>query len=242
MLVLTYDPLVHKAVARLPGNIRSAADIDDLHSFGLFGLIDAIEKCESDSDPARFAAYALVRVRGAIIDELRKLDWIPRSTRRQLIEYRTVVDELSTELGRAPSRSEIFSSMEVSTETGLSVMLDAVSSHVASLSQPLHIGDADAGRSSHLGSIVESSEGPEEFLLLQERNGDLCAAIGRLGTRQQFVINARFVAGRTQQQIATELGVTKARVCQIEAGSIRALRAMLAITPLGSTWNEPAAS
>lgn len=221
-LLLEYEPLVCRAVRHLPDAIRAAADDDDLYSFGLFGLIDAIEKCDENADPRRFCAYASYRIRGTIIDELRRIDWVPRSTRRLLVAYRTATDELSSTLGRTPRHAEVCASLQLSDDASLGVLQAASDSRIVSLNFGV---DEDANPGQRVERAIEDdSIGPEDVLLLAERRADLSAAIARLSERQRQVIALRFLGGLTQRQIAAILDITTARVCQLESAALRALR------------------
>ena len=102
-LILCYEPLVRSVAGHLPVAVRSHWELSDLVSNGMLGLIDAIDRFAPESPPDAFAAYAIARIRGAIYDELRRLDWLPRAIRKHVICYRETIDHLVGELGRAPS-------------------------------------------------------------------------------------------------------------------------------------------
>lgn len=227
LLLLAYEPVVDAVIARLPMSVRANAAPEDLHSFGLFGLVDAIDKCDEHSDTARFPAYASYRIRGAIVDELRRLDWLPRSTRLRMIAYRSTVDELSSELGRVPERGEVFASMGLDADAGFSLLQDVDSAQLAHLEH----GSNESGRTTvHplIDRVRSSPEGePEHELLAAERLSELRAALMELPERQRTVISLRYGSGRTQGQVASSLGVTTPRVCQIESAAIRNLRRIL---------------
>src|SRR5580704_5901414 len=112
-LVVNYSGIVHTVASRLPANVRSNWSLDDLKSSGVLGLIEAVDRFEEGSQVSVFPAYAQQRIRGAIYDELRRLDWLPRTIRRRVITYRVAVDDLSSELGRMPDRSEVMKEMGV---------------------------------------------------------------------------------------------------------------------------------
>ncbi|HLI15247.1 MAG TPA: sigma-70 family RNA polymerase sigma factor [Acidimicrobiales bacterium] len=229
-LLLAYEPIIHAVVVRLPAHIRATADAEDLHSFGVFGLIDAIEKCDEASDVARFPAYASYRVRGAIIDELRRLDWLPRTVRRRVAAYRTAFDELASELGRPPEHAEVLSSLDLDPRAGLHLLQDLESSRLVHLYQ--HGVSADVlARCWPVGKVgSDDDDEPERRVLDAERSSSLRAAIERLVDRQRTVITLRYLSGLTQQQVAAVLGVTNARICQIEAAAMRKLRGLLSAT------------
>ena len=238
-LLLAYDPLVRQTVGRLPSTVRAAADEDDLYSFGVFGLIDAVERFDQDVDPVRFPGYANYRIRGAIFDELRRLDWLPRTMRRRLIAYRTAVDELSSTLGRTPAHTEVCESLELDDDARRGVGRAMAETRVVSLTTDLDPTDGPGGRER---AMRDAHAGPEEFLLLAERRDDLEAAIERLSERQRQVICHRYFGGMSQHQIALKLRITPARVCQLEAAGLRALRKAFRAEPFAAMWLGESAS
>lgn len=238
-LILAYQPLVRRIVARLPANVRTYWESDDLRSFGLLGLVDAINRWPSGSEPDRFAAYATKRIRGSVYDELRRLDWLPRAVRRTAIAYREEADTLSTSLGRTPDSGEILTEMGCDRAAGTKV-LAAV--HCAQLLYLDHAAPSDLADDSRcLADLVADDPElePDACLLRKEQLTDLRGAITQLSQREQTVITTRYLGGLTQKQVALLLGVSNGRVCQIESGAIRSLRRLLAAAdaspPSGAT-------
>ena len=226
-LILAYEPLVSVVLARLPQTLRAHWEHDDLRSFGLLGLVEAIDRFEAGSAVGRFPSYAMARVRGAIFDELRRLDWLPRTVRRRVITYRSTHDELSAELGRMPETAEVLEEMGVSGAEADDLLQAVQSSQLVHLQQR---AEPDAGRDA--AAIIDllasrGDEGPEDRLLYDERIAEVRAAIAQLPERQRTVIALRFFGGLTQEQIGAMLGVSNSRVCQIESGAIAALRRLL---------------
>ncbi len=228
-LVLAYGSIADSVVARLPSAIRGYWETGDLRSFGLLGLIEAIDRFDEDSSISRFPAYATKRVRGAIFDELRRLDWLPRTARRRVISYWSTVDSLSSELRRAPSRTEVFGSMNVDSSQGAAVLLEVQSAQLLHLDHgQSRDGDAE-DETAALGSRISSDRDlePEPQLLASEQLTELREAISGLPERQRTVVTLHFLAGLTQGQIGDMLGVSNSRVCQIEASAMQALRRVL---------------
>lgn len=226
-LLLEYQPLVRNVIMRLPAEIRAHWPDGDLESFGLFGLIDAIERFGSGSPVDRFESYAATRVRGAVFDELRRLDWLPRRARQQVIAYRTTKDLLATSLGRAPFESEVLRELGASGDAATEV-LQAVQS-----SQLLHLQHGVAGSAStwttEVAELLPSNQDdePDHALLEAEERTSLLEAVGKLPDRQRTVITLHFLSGLSQAQVGAVLGVSNSRVCQIEATALKTLHRVL---------------
>jgi RNA polymerase sigma factor FliA len=227
-LILAYEPLVKLVVSRLPANVRTYWEVDDLRSFGLLGLVEAIDRWASDSPASRFPSYATKRVRGAIFDELRRLDWLPRTVRRRVITYRATVDNLSSELGRIPETSEVLHEMGTDGAAGEDVLAAVQSSQLLHLQHS--VGSTTAGEDLRLIDLIVSDRDfePEPHVLRAEQFEEIRKAVTRLPERQRTVVTLHFLGGLTQEQIGLMLGVSNSRVCQIEATAIQTLRRLLA--------------
>jgi RNA polymerase sigma factor for flagellar operon FliA len=226
-LVLAYNELVHTVASRLPSNVRSSWSLDDLKSSGVLGLIEAIDRFEEGSLISLFPAYAQQRIRGAIYDELRRLDWLPRTIRRRVITYRVAVDDLSSELGRTPNRAEVMSSMGVDAKAENDLMRQVQSSQLTHFQQEREEDDWSSSYRSIDQLVSESAEQPESRILATERIDSLRSAITQLPERQRTVITLHFLGGLTQDQIGAILSVSNSRVSQIETSAIKALRHIL---------------
>jgi RNA polymerase sigma factor for flagellar operon FliA len=222
-LVVQHLYLVDVVVRRLPSSLVAHWSFADFRSFGTIGLIDAVDRRRSDLSQIPFAPYALYRIRGAIFDELRKLDWLPRTLRRRVIEFRETEDSLRTTLRHRPSRDEVLSEMGVTEQHQVLATMSAIRrSQFESLQDPL--GDDDeTPRADHL----VSTDDPEAAVIAQCESNELKAAISRLPLRQRTIISYRFVAGLTQQQVGDILGVSNTRICQLEGQALRELRRFL---------------
>ncbi|HTW98763.1 MAG TPA: sigma-70 family RNA polymerase sigma factor [Acidimicrobiales bacterium] len=222
-LVMAYRPVVSMVVKMLPRNVRSYWDDDDLTSFGMFGLVDAISRWEPS---ARFETYAATRVRGAIFDELRRLDWLPRRVRRHVVVYNQASDELFGELGRTPRNTEVLAAAGLEAERDRAEAMEAVLS-----AQLLHI---DHGMVYGVGDEVielvsrNESEDPELNVVASDHMSELRRAVVRLPAQQRLVITLHLLAGLTQVQVAGLLGVSESRICQVAKAALRALRGELA--------------
>ena len=233
-LLLAYEPLVGRVVSRLPANVRNYWETDDLHGFGVLGLVEAIDRWQEGSDTTRFAHYAMKRVRGAIFDELRRLDWLPRTVRRRVISYRSTVDALSSELGRVPATSEVIEQMGAEGLATADLLAEVQSS------QLLHLQHAVAsdgqGEELRLVDLIPADDDvdPESRLLHEEQLAALRQAVTRLPERQRAAVTLHLLGGLTQKQIGAMLGVSNSRVCQIEASALQTLRRLLADETTGT--------
>ena len=226
-LILAYEPLVKLVVSRLPANVRTYWEVDDLRSFGLLGLVEAIDRWAVDSPANRFPSYATKRVRGAIFDELRRLDWLPRTVRRRVISYRATVDNLSSELGRVPETAEVLAQMGSDGGSGDDVLAAVQSSQLLHLQHS--VGSTSAGEDLRLIDLIVSDRDsePEPAMLRAEQFEEIRQAVTKLPERQRTVVTLHFLGGLTQEQIGAMLGVSNSRICQIEATAIQTLRRLL---------------
>ncbi len=226
-LILAYESLVATVVSRLPANVRAYWETDDLRSFGLLGLVEAIDRWEPHTPANRFATYAMKRIRGAVFDELRRLDWLPRTVRRRVIDYRATADALSSELGRLPASGEILEQMGVADDDQASVLAEVQSAQLLHLQHRVSSDGVDEELSLLDLLVSDEDVAPESRLLASEELTAVRAALQRLNERQRTVVTMHFLAGMTQQQIGDQLGVSNSRVCQIEAAAMQALRHLL---------------
>ncbi len=226
-LVLAYNEIVNTVASRLPANVRANWSLDDLKSSGVLGLIEAIDRFDEESQISMFPAYAQQRIRGAIYDELRRLDWLPRTIRRRVITYRVAVDDLSSELGRMPNRSEVMNSMGVDPSSENDLMKQVQSAQLTHFQQVKDEDDWSAAYRSIDQLVSDHAEQPEAQILAAERIASLRTAITKLPERQRTVVTLHFLGGLTQDQIGAILSVSNSRVSQIEASAIKTLRHLL---------------
>jgi RNA polymerase sigma factor FliA len=227
-LILNYSPLVKYVAGRvavgLPANIEQA----DLISYGIFGLIDAIEKYEPDRG-IKFETYAISRIRGAIIDELRAIDWVPRSVRFKAREVEKAYQALENKNKRPPSDSEIAEEMGVSTDELNNIYTQLSSVSLVALDELMSV---EGGQGDRL-SLVETLEdtklaGPVETIEAEEMKSILAEAINRLPEREKIVITLYYYEGLTLAEIGQVLGVTESRICQMHTKAVLAMRVKIA--------------
>ncbi|MBL4889284.1 MAG: RNA polymerase sigma factor WhiG [Candidatus Lindowbacteria bacterium] len=225
-LIERYAPLVKYVAGRMAMNMPPQVEFDDLVSYGIFGLIDAIEKYEP-SRGFKFKTYATTRIRGAIIDELRALDWIPRSIRQKSRQLQTVYSELENRLGRAATDEEAAKELGI-TVKDLDARLNAVSgTTVISLDDVWHVGADDD--EIQIGDSIAGSDKdhPNYNIEKQEVKRILIEAIKELPPREKEVIALYYYEELTLKEIGLVLGVTESRVSQLHSKAMIRLKTKL---------------
>ena len=226
-LILTYAPLVKYVAGRLGSGLPAHVDEGDLVSYGLLGLIGAIERF----DPAReikFETYAITRIKGAIIDELRALDWVPRSVRARARDIERAIGELESKLGRAPDDEEIAAAVGISAGELEESLSEISRSSIAALDE-LWTVSGETGDQVSLLDTIEDTEGPnpQEALAQTELREALGEAIARLPEREKLVVTLYYYEELTLREIGEVLGVTESRVSQLHTKAILRLKARL---------------
>ena len=228
-LILHYAPLVKYVASRVGSGLPSTIERADLTSYGMFGLIDALEKFDLDRG-IKFETYAIPRIKGAILDELRALDWVPRSVRFKAREVEKAYAEIEALEKRQPTESEVAERLGVSGGELHDVITQISFASVMALDEALSVG-ADRGDSMSLmdtladpGDLTDPAAGVED----QEERGMLAAAINDLSEREKVVLTLYYFVGMTLSEIGEILGVTESRVCQIHTKAVGALRKHLA--------------
>ena len=222
-LILHYSPLVKYVAGRvavgLPQNVEQA----DLVSYGIFGLIDAIEKFDQGRG-FKFETYAISRIKGAILDELRSIDWVPRSVRAKGRAVERAFSKLEARLKRSPTEAELAAELDM-TDTQLQTVLGQLSlTGVAALDEML----GDRGDATTLGdTIPDAGDSPGALLERSELRGQLAEAIERMPDREKMVLTLYYFENLTLSQIGEVLGVTESRVSQIHTKSVLQLRSRL---------------
>ncbi|MBX9246604.1 RNA polymerase sigma factor WhiG [Actinotalea ferrariae] len=226
-LILHYAPLVTMVAGRVGAGLPSTVEQADLVSYGMFGLIDAIEKYETDR-AVKFETYASSRIRGAIIDELRAIDWIPRSVRTKARAVDRAFAELEGELRRAPSEQEVAARLEIGVGELRAVFTQLSTVNVAALDELLG-GSADRGDSLSLLDTLEDpgATDPAGSVEAQEMKIMLARAIERLGEREKIVLVLYYYEGMTLAEIGRILGVTESRISQMHTAAMLRLRTTL---------------
>jgi RNA polymerase sigma factor FliA len=226
-LILHYAPLVKYVAGRVSSGLPPSVEFGDLVSYGVFGLLDAIEKY----DPSRgikFETYALARIKGAIIDELRADDWVPRSVRFKAREIERAYATLETELRRIPTDEEVAQKLEMSIEEYNNVLNKMSFVSLVALDELWSVG-GDKTEKITLADTVEDVKvkDPSQTFEIEEMKDIIAEAINRLPERERIVVTLYYYEGLTMREIGEVLSVTESRVCQMHTKAILRLRARL---------------
>lgn len=227
-LILHYSPLVKYVAGRVSVGLPPNVEQGDFVSSGIFGLIDAIEKFEPDRS-IKFETYAITRIRGAMIDELRALDWIPRSVRQKARAVERAYGALEASLRRTPSEVEVAAEMGIPLEELHGVFGQMSLANVVALDDLLHVGSESGERLSLMDTLEDTTaDNPVEIAEDRELRRLLARAINTLPDREKTVVTLYYYEGLTLAEIGQVLGVTESRVSQIHTKSVIQLRAKLA--------------
>jgi RNA polymerase sigma factor FliA len=225
-LILHYAPLVKYVASRVATGLPASVDQHDLVSYGMFGLIDALEKFEPGRGN-KFETYAIPRIKGAIIDELRAMDWVPRSIRFKARELEKAQADLEAKLKRRPSEEELADRLGMSRRE-LHAMVSQISFvSVLALDEVVSAGSDRGDQVTLMDTIADKGLDPTWGLESQELRGLLAAAINSLSEREKIVVTLYYFEGLTLAEIGEILGVTESRVCQIHTKAVGGLRGQL---------------
>lgn len=214
-----YVSLVKPVANRMGSQLSSAVDRNDLASYGTFGLIDAIEKFDR-SKGVKFETYAVSRIRGSILDELRTLDWVPRGIRSKVRNLDRVYGQLEGELNRTVSQAELATKMGLSTHELKAITVTSVTTFDSS---PLDDETSTIG-----ATVPDWSFDPEEVAEVTDITERVARAVHSLGERARVIIVLYYLEQMTLGEIGEALGVTESRVCQLHGNVLKALRDALA--------------
>ena len=222
-LIVQYSPLVKYVAGRVSVGLPQSIEQADLVSYGIFGLIDAIEKYDTERG-IKFETYAITRIKGAIIDELRSIDWVPRSVRAKARGVEKAYAKLEATLLRTPTDSEVAAELQIS-EAALQQIFTQISFvGLVALDEVLS-AHGDRGDGSTVGdTLADRGEGPMAAFEVEEMKQILAGAINRLGDREKLVLTLYYYEGLTLGDIGQVLGVTESRVCQIHTKAVFQLR------------------
>ena len=225
-LILHYSPLVKYVAGRVGVGLPQNVEQSDLVSYGIFGLIDAIEKFDPERG-FKFETYAISRIKGSILDELRSIDWVPRSVRAKARSLEKAYAKLEGELHRAPTDEELAEELDL-TEGQLAQLLSQISFvGMAALDEMLAGGDR--GESITLGdTIADSGRGPVTVYEAEETRQLLAETINRMPERERLVLTLYYYEALTLAEIGEVLSVTESRVCQIHTKAVLQLRSRIA--------------
>jgi RNA polymerase sigma factor FliA len=225
-LIVHYSPLVKYVASRLAAGLPQSVDQSDLVSYGMFGLIDAITKFDLERG-FKFETYAIARIKGAILDELRSIDWVPRSVRAKAKAVERAMASLEAGLRRAPNDDEIAAELQISTDALHGIYTQVANAGLVALDEMLSFGGS-SGESMTLGdTLADRGSGPGTAFEQIEMRQLLANAINRMPEREKLVLTLYYYESLTLAEIGRVLGVTESRVCQIHTKAVLHLRSRL---------------
>ncbi len=231
-LVVNYSPLVKYVAGRIGARQTNTVDQEDMMSWGVMGLLDAIETFDP-TRKAKFESYAISKIRWAILDEFRREDWVPRRVRLKAQEIERTRDKLSQALRRAPTREEISSELGIGIEEYQNFLQKYLRSQVGSLESRLEV-DGSPGVELQAMIVDRSTTDPESSAELGELREQLIGAIGSLEEQERLVATFYFYDGLTLKEIGKALQLSEGRISQILRRTLSKLRALLSNNPVVS--------
>lgn len=227
-LVLHYAPLVKYVAGRVGTGLPTHVDISDLVQSGIFGLVDAIEKFEPERG-LRFETYAMQRIRGAILDDLRSQDWVPRVVRSRARDIERALERLGGRLHRTPTDCELATELDITVDELRDLYGKLQLTSVVAL-EDLVPASADARRPvDPLGDILPDDGAVDPVTVLVDRDNrrQLADAIAHLAERDRTIVSLYYFESLTLAEIGKVLGVTESRVSQLHTRAVLRLRAKL---------------
>jgi RNA polymerase sigma factor FliA len=226
-LVLAFAPLVKYVAGRLSSGLPAHVDEGELISYGLTGLISAIERFDPSRE-IKFETYAITRIRGAIIDELRTLDWVPRSVRARAREIERANMKLEARLQRAPTDEEVATELSISVDEFHDALMQISHSTIVALDELWTVSDSGGDQVSLLDTLPDRGAPDPQMVVDQGETRDRIAdAIAALPEREKLVIALYYYENLTLREIGEVLGVTESRVSQLHTKAVLRLRSKL---------------
>jgi RNA polymerase sigma factor for flagellar operon FliA len=226
-LVVAYSPLVKYVAGRMSSGLPAHVEEADLISYGLGGLISAIDRFDLTRE-IKFETYAISRIRGAIIDELRTLDWVPRSVRARAREFERANMKLEARLQRAPTDEEMSSELGITVDDFQDALLQISTSTIVALDELWSVSDSTGDSVSLLDTIPDrGAPDPQAVVDQSELRDRIADAIAALPEREKLVIALYYYENLTLREIGEVLGVTESRVSQLHTKAVLRLRSKL---------------
>jgi RNA polymerase sigma factor for flagellar operon FliA len=221
-MVEEYLPLVKTVVGRLAMSLPPHVDPEDLYSSGLVGLLNAVRNYDPCAGSS-FESYAKVRIRGAIFDELRRLDWIPRSVHEKARKVQHAYEFLEQKFGRLPKEDEVAKHLELSPGQFEDLQAEIRPATFVCLDS-LVGSDHDNETTNHEWVADRANEGPDETIAQKELTGVIAQRLQQLPEMQRKVLALYYFEDMRLREIAETFGVTESRICQIHSQAIIAIR------------------
>ena len=226
-LVVAYSPLVKYVAGRLASGLPAHVEEADLISYGLLGLMNAVERFELERE-IKFETHAITRIRGAIIDELRSQDWVPRSVRSRARDIERANAKLENRLQRAPTDEEMAAALDISVEEFQESLLQISTSTIAALDELWTVSDSSGDQVSLLDTLHDpGAPDPSRAVDESELKDRVADAIARLPEREKLVVALYYYENLTLREIGEVLGVTESRVSQLHTKAVLRLRSRM---------------
>ncbi len=226
-LIVHYVHLVKYVAGRLALGLPPHVDPDDLYSYGIFGLINAVERFDHNRG-IKFETYAITRIRGSILDGLRAMDWVPASLRQRAKEVEEVYWRLENQLGRAATDEEVAADLGIGMEEFHRLVGDLGRSQILSLDELWPVSDGDEGEFT-LKDLVgdEKAEDPFDSAAMSEMKQVLADAINRLPEKEKLVVTLYYYEGLTAKEISQVMELSVSRISQLHSKALLRLRGRL---------------
>ncbi len=224
-IVLEHTPLIRYIVNRIAVRLPAHIDLDDLHNTGVIGLMDAIEKYDPEKN-CKFKTYAEFRIKGAILDQLRSLDWVPRSVRQKSRKLEKAYGEVEQRLGRQATEDEVADSLGLQIDKFHELLNQVRGISLVNLEE---IRNGEGDRSGGYADVIEDvhSENPLASLKLSETKHVISDTIATLPEKERLVVSFYYYEDLNMKEIGSILGITESRVCQIHTKAMLRLRGKL---------------
>ena len=226
-IILDHEPLIRYIVNRIAVRLPSHIDLDDLHSTGVIGLMDAIDKYDPSKN-CKFKTYAEFRIKGAILDQLRALDWVPRSVRQKGRKLERAYGEVEQRLGRSANEEEVADSLGLELDKFHTLINQVRGISLVNLEE-IRGANSEGDRTGSFADIIEdvTSENAFATLKLTETKHVISDTIGSLPEKERLVISLYYYEDLNMKEIGGILGITESRVCQIHTKAVMRLRSKL---------------
>lgn len=223
-LLTDHMPLVKRLAHQMKAKLPPSVEVDDLVQAGMIGLLDAINRYE-ENHGAQFETYAVLRIRGAMLDELRSSDWMPRSTRQNMRKVESAMHELTQQLGRPPSESEVAKALKLSL-ADYQEMLGDSGGHQLLYYEDFHDSE-EGGSDSFLDRYAQDDEDPLKALLETDFRQAVIDAIDALPAREKMLMGLYYEEELNLKEIGAVMGVSESRVSQLHTQAVARMRAYL---------------
>lgn len=236
LLIGQYAPLVRRLALQLVARLPASVELDDLMQAGMMGLLDAVRRYEKTAE-AQFETYAVTRIRGAMLDELRSQDWLPRSVRSKTKNIERAIQALSHRLLRAATETEIAQELDMPLQDYQTLLEEARGVQIIHYEDLVRRQDEPGDALEHaVGDAGQDAQwvSPISQLVSQNLREALVAAIKALPEREQLLLSLQFEQDLNQKEISVVMGVTEGRVSQLRSQAIARIRANLA----ENDWHE----